>query len=111
MDSTRLLWRVFFARVFFSDLCTTFKAIAAVTANPKYFRKWGFKGEPDDYLLAHGPSATDVSGCLLRTKEYPSLRESLWGTRSVAAVLLRRELRGVLIEIIRLYVEQQQMPH
>ncbi|MCP5160194.1 MAG: IS200/IS605 family transposase [Hahellaceae bacterium] len=81
-----------------------------------------FDGE-DDYvhLLVEYPpkvavsklvnSLKGVSSLLIRKKNYPSIKKKLWGGALWSPSYFAGSCGGAPIEIIRQYIEQQQMPH
>ena len=81
-----------------------------------------FDGEHDHvHLLVNYPpkvaisslvnSLKGVSSRLLRKKEYPSLKEQLWGDALWSPSYFAGSCGGAPIEIIRQYIEQQNTPH
>lgn len=81
-----------------------------------------FDGE-DDYvhLLVNYPpkvaisslvnSLKGVSSRLIRKKQYPSISKQLWGSALWSPSYFAGSCGGAPIEIIRQYIEQQNMPH
>lgn len=56
-------------------------------------------------------SLKGVSSRLLRKKEYPSIKEQLWGEALWSPSYFAGSCGGAPIEIIRQYIEQQNTPH
>ncbi|MGD4786397.1 IS200/IS605 family transposase, partial [Xanthomonas citri pv. citri] len=56
-------------------------------------------------------SLIGVSSRILRKKEYPSLKEQLWGDALWSPSYFAGSCGGAPIEIIRQYIEQQNTPH
>lgn len=96
----------------FADVCKKFEAELVA-----------FDGE-DDYvhLLVNYPppkvaisslvnSLKGVSSRLIRKKQYPSISKQLWGSALWSPSYFAGSCGGAPIEIIRQYIEQQNMPH
>ena len=56
-------------------------------------------------------SLKGVSSRLLRKKEYPSIKQQLWGDALWSPSYFAGSCGGAPIEIIRQYIEQQNTPH
>ncbi|MCP5162732.1 MAG: IS200/IS605 family transposase [Hahellaceae bacterium] len=56
-------------------------------------------------------SLKGVSSLLIRKKNYPSIKKKLWGGALWSPSYFAGSCGGAPIEIIRQYIEQQQMPH
>ena len=81
-----------------------------------------FDGEDDHvHLLVNYPpkvavsalvnSLKGVSSRMIRKKNYPSIREKLWGGALWSPSYFASSCGGAPIEIIRQYIEQQQTPN
>ena len=81
-----------------------------------------FDGEDDHvHLLINYPpkvavsslvnSLKGVSSRMIRRKNYPSIKEKLWGGALWSPSYFAGSCGGAPIEIIRQYIEQQQTPH
>ena len=81
-----------------------------------------FDGEDDHvHLLINYPpkvavsslvnSLKGVSSRMIRKKNYPSISKKLWGGALWSPSYFAGSCGGAPIEIIRQYIEQQQMPH
>jgi putative transposase len=80
-----------------------------------------FDGEDDHvHLLVNYPpkmavsklvnSLKGVSSFLIRKKGYPSIKKKLWGNALWSPSYFAGSCGGVPIDIIRQYIEQQQIP-
>ena len=81
-----------------------------------------FDGEDDPvHLLIHYPpkvsistlvnSLKGVSSRMLRQKEYPTIRQKLWGNALWSPSYFAASCGGAPIDIVRQYIEQQKTPH
>ena len=81
-----------------------------------------FDGEHDHvHLLVNYPpkvavshlvnSLKGVSSRMIRKKNYPSIRQKLWGGALWSPSYLAGSCSGDPIAVIRQYIEQQQTPH
>ena len=98
-------------RGIFASICSDFES------------KWvEFDGEDDHvHLLVNYPpkvavsalvnSLKGVSSRMIRKKNYPSIREKLWGGALWSPSYFASSCGGAPIEIIRQYIEQQQTPN
>ena len=98
-------------RPIFSSVCSDFEAELIE-----------FDGEDDHvHLLINYPpkvsvsklvnSLKGVSSHLIRKKNYPSIRQKLWGNALWSPSYFASSCGGAPIAIIRQYIEQQQTPH
>ena len=98
-------------RNIFASVCTDFEAELAE-----------FDGGDDHaHLLVNYPpkvavsnlvnSLKGVSSCIIRKKNYPSIRNKLWGNALWSPSYFAASCGGAPIEVIRQYIEQQQTPH
>jgi putative transposase len=97
-------------RLIFSSVCTDFEAELVE-----------FDGEDDHvHLLVNYPpkvsvsklvnSLKGVSSHLIRKKDYPNIRQKLWGNALWSPSYFASSCGGAPIAIIRQYIEQQQTP-
>ena len=97
-------------RQIFESVCTDFEAQLVE-----------FDGENDhDHLLVNYPpkvsisklvnSLKGVSSRMIRQKNYPSIREKLWGGALWSPSYFAGSCGGAPISIIRQYIEQQNTP-
>ena len=81
-----------------------------------------FDGEEDHvHLLVNYPpkvavsslvnSLKGVSSRMIRKKNYPSIRQKLWGAALWSPSYFAGSCGGAPIEIVRQYIEQQNTPH
>ena len=95
----------------FASVCTDFEA-----------ERVAFDGEDDPVrLLVNYPpkvcvsnlvnSLKGVSSRMIRKKNYPSIREKLWGGALWSPSYFARSCGGAPIAVIRQYIERQQTPH
>lgn len=81
-----------------------------------------FDGEHDHvHLLVNYPpkvsvsklvnSLKGVSSRMIRQKDYPSIRNKLWGNALWSPSYFAGSCGGAPIDVIRKYIEQQQTPH
>tara|TARA_B110000091_G_C13558953_1_gene367690 strand:- start:72 stop:296 length:225 start_codon:yes stop_codon:yes gene_type:complete len=73
------------------------------------------------HLLIHYPpkvsistlvnSLKGVSSRMLRQKEYPTIRQKLWGNALWSPSYFAASCGGAPIDIVRQYIEQQKTPH
>ena len=81
-----------------------------------------FGGEDDHvHLLIHYPpkvsisslvnSLKGVSSRMIRQKEYPTIKQKLWGNALWAPSYFAGSCGGASIDIVRQYIEQQKTPH
>ena len=81
-----------------------------------------FDGEDDPvHLLIHYPpkvsistlvnSLKGVSSRMLRQKEYPTIKQKLWGNALWSPSYFAASCGGAPIDIVRQYIEQQKTPH
>ena len=56
-------------------------------------------------------SLKGVSSRLLRKKDYPSIKQQLWGDALWSPSYFAGSCGGAPVEIIRQYIEQQNTPH
>ena len=56
-------------------------------------------------------SLKGVSSCMIRKRNYPSIRKKLWGGALWSPSYFAGSCGGAPIELIRQYIEQQQTPH
>lgn len=98
-------------RNIFASVCTDFEAELAE-----------FDGGDDHvHLLVNYPpkvavsnlvnSLKGVSSRIIRKKNYPSIRNKLWGDALWSPSYFAASCGGAPIEVIRQYIEQQQTPH
>ncbi len=98
-------------RPIFANVCADFEAELVE-----------FDGEDDHvHLLVNYPpkvavsklvnSLKGVSSRMIRKKNYPSLREKLWGDALWSPSYFAGSCGGAPISAIRQYIEQQQTPH
>ncbi len=98
-------------RPMFASVCTDFEAELVA-----------FDGEDDHVrLLVNYPpkvcvsnlvnSLKGVSSRMIRKKNYPSIREKLWGGALWSPSYFAGSCGGAPIDVIRQYIEQQQTPH
>ena len=98
-------------RNIFASVCTDFEAELAE-----------FDGGDDHvHLLVNYPpkvavsnlvnSLKGVSSRIIRKKNYPSIRNKLWGNVLWSPSYFAASCGGAPIELIRQYIEQQQTPH
>lgn len=94
-------------KIIFSGICTDFEACLVE-----------FDGEGDHvHLLIHYPpkvavsklvnSLKGVSSRLIRKKEYPSIRNALWGGSLWSPSYFAGACGGASLAVIRQYIEQQ----
>jgi putative transposase len=97
-------------RPIFSSVCKDFEADLVE-----------FDGEDDHvHLLVNYPpkvaisrlvnSLKGISSLLIRRKEYPSIREKLWGGSLWSPSYFAGSCGGAPLEVIRQYIEQQKTP-
>ena len=97
-------------RPIFSSVCKDFEADLVE-----------FDGEDDHvHLLVNYPpkvaisrlvnSLKGISSLLIRRKEYPSIREKLWGGSLWSPSYFAGSCGGAPFEVIRQYIEQQKTP-
>ena len=81
-----------------------------------------FDGEDDHvHLLIHYPpkvsistlvsSLKGVSSRMIRQKEYPTIKQKLWGNALWSPSYFAGSCGGAPIDIVRQYIEQQKTPH
>ena len=81
-----------------------------------------FDGEDDHvHLLVHYPpkvsistlvnSLKGVSSRMIRQKEYPTIKQKLWGNALWSPSYFAGSCGGAPIDIVRQYIEQQKTPH
>ena len=81
-----------------------------------------FDGEDDHvHLLIHYPpkvsistlvnSLKGVSSRIIRQKEYPTIKQKLWGNALWSPSYFAGSCGGAPIDMIRQYIEQQKTPH
>lgn len=81
-----------------------------------------FDGEDDHvHLLVNYPPKVSVSklvnslkgasSLMIRKKDYPSIKEKLWGNALWSPSYFAASCGGAPISIIRAYIEQQRTPH
>ena len=79
-----------------------------------------FDGEDDHvHLLIHYPpkvstlvnSLKGVSSRMIRQKEYPIIKQKLWGNALWSPSYFAGSCGGAPIDIVRQYIEQQKTPH
>ena len=98
-------------RVIFERVCLDFEAVLVE-----------FDGEDDHvHLLVHYPpkvsisnlvnSLKGVSSRLIRQKQYPSIKQKLWGNALWSPSYFAASCGGAPIAIIKQYIEQQNTPH
>lgn len=98
-------------RVIFEHICLDFQAELIE-----------FDGEEDHvHLLIHYPpkvaisnlvnSLKGVSSRLIRQKQYPSIKQKLWGNALWSPSYFAASCGGAPIAIIKQYIEQQNTPH
>ena len=98
-------------RPIFSSVCADFEAELVE-----------FDGEDDHvHLLVNYPpkvsvsnlvnSLKGVSSRMIRKKNYPSIRDKLWGGALWSPSYFAGSCGGAPIAVIRQYIEQQQSPH
>jgi len=98
-------------RMIFASVCADFEAELVE-----------FDGEDDHvHLLLNYPpkvsvsalvnSLKGVSSRMIRQKNYPSIRQKLWGAALWSPSYFAGSCGGAPIAIIRQYIEQQQTPH
>lgn len=98
-------------RLIFASICTDFEAELVE-----------FEGEDDHvHLLVNYPpkvaistlvnSLKGVSSRMIRKKDYPSIRQKLWGDALWSPSYFAGSCGGAPISVIRQYIEQQQSPH
>lgn len=98
-------------RPMFASVCTDFEAELVE-----------FDGEDDHvHLLVNYPpkiaisklvnSLKGVSSFLIRKKNYPSIKEKLWGDALWSPSYFAASCGGAPIAVIRQYIEQQRTPH
>lgn len=98
-------------RVIFEHICLDFQA-----------KLIEFDGEEDHvHLLIHYPpkvaisnlvnSLKGVSSRLIRQKQYPSIKQKLWGNALWSPSYFAASCGGAPIAIIKQYIEQQNTPH
>lgn len=97
-------------RIIFTDVCSDFEA-----------RLVEFEGEGDHvHLLVDYPpkvsvsklvnSLKGVSSRLIRKKEYPSVKNALWGGSLWSPSYFAGACGGAPLAVIRQYIEQQESP-
>ena len=95
----------------FSKICSCFEAELIE-----------FDGEDDHvHLLIHYPpkvsistlvnSLKGVSSRMIRQKEYPTIKQKLWGNALWSPSYFAGSCGGAPIDIVRQYIEQQKTPH
>ena len=98
-------------RIIFEHICLDFEAVLVE-----------FDGEDDHvHLLIHYPpkisisnlvnSLKGVSSRLIRQKQYPSIKQKLWGNALWSPSYFAASCGGAPIAIIKQYIEQQNTPH
>ena len=98
-------------RVIFERVCLEFEAELVE-----------FDGEDEHvHLLVHYPpkvsisnlvnSLKGVSSRLIRQKQYPSIKQKLWGNALWSPSYFAASCGGAPIAIIKQYIEQQNTPH
>lgn len=98
-------------RGIFEGVCTAFEACLVE-----------FDGEDDHvHLLVNYPpkvtlshlvnSLKGASSRVIRKKNYPSIRENLWGGALWSPSYFAGTCGGAPIEVVRKYIEQQKTPH
>jgi putative transposase len=98
-------------KIVFSSVCTDFEAELVE-----------FDGEDDHvHLLINYPpkisvsslvnSLKGVSSRMIRKKDYPSIKQKLWGGALWSPSYFAASCGGAPIEIIRQYIEQQKTPN